>query len=142
MISAAQRTFVWVLLALLCIPGIIGFELWPASGWRLFSLSRDDSQTVWVLEATAGDGAFRRVSLEDLPVAYRLADWVFAELPKSSEARREEVCTALLAAVRQEVVREARQFRIVRDRQRLERLDGSTRRHHDRDVIHRCGDDT
>ena len=141
MISTAQRTFVWVLLALLCIPGIIGFEMWPASGWRLFSLSRDDTQTVWVLEATGSDGETRRVSLEDLPVAYRLADWVFAELPKSSESRREEVCSALLDAVRQEVVRGATAFQIVRDRQRLERVDGSTRRHHDREVLHRCEDD-
>ena len=140
MISTAQRTFVWVLLALLCIPGIVGFELWPASGWRLFSLSRDDTQTVWVLEATS-DGETRRVSLEDLPVAYRLADWVFAELPKSSESRREEVCSALLAAVRQEGVPDATAFQIVRDRQRLERVGGSTRRHHDREVLHRCEDD-
>jgi hypothetical protein len=138
-ISSAQRAFVWVLLVLLCVPGIIGFELWPASGWRLFSLSRDDSQTVWVLEAERADGDAERVSLEDLPVAYRLADWVFAELPRASTARREEVCLALLQAVRQDVVPDAAAFQIVRDRQRLERVGGSTRRHHDREVIHRCG---
>ena len=139
MISARQRAFVWFLLALLCIPGVIGFELWPASGWRLFSLSRDASQTVWVLEADRSSGDRRRVSLEELPVAYRLADWVFAELPGSSEPRREEVCTALLHAVRREVVSDATSFQIVRDRQRLERIGGEARRHHDRELIHRCG---
>lgn len=140
MISAGQRAFVWVLLGLLCIPGVIGFELWPASGWRLFSLARDDSQTVWVLEAETADGGTRRVSLEELPVAYRLADWILAELPRSSAARREAVCTALLDAVRAELLEDAEGFRIVRDRQRLERVDGGTRRHHDREIVHRCGD--
>ena len=140
MISSGRRAFVWVLLATLVVPGIIGFELWPASGWRLFSLSRDDTQTVWVLEAGV-EGELRRVSLEELPVAYRLADWIFAELPRASVERREEVCSALLSAVRREVVPEAETFQIVRDRQRLERVDGGTRRHHDREVVHRCGDD-
>lgn len=139
MISRRQRVFVWLLLAVLCIPGIVGFELWPASGWRLFSLSRDSSQTVWVLEAEISDREVRRVSLEDLPVAYRLADWVFADLPGSSAARREEVCIALLRATRAEVTSEATAFQIVRDRQRLERIDGAARRTHDREVVHRCG---
>ena len=138
MISTRQRIFVWVLLAVLCIPGVIGFELWPASGWRLFSLSRDATQTVWVLEAETREGALRRVSLEELPVAYRLADWVFAELPDAGDRRREDVCTALLAAVRREVVSDARAFQIVRDRQGLERLDGGTRREHNREILHRC----
>lgn len=138
MISSRQRAFVWALLALLCTPGVIGFELWPASGWRLFSLSRDDSQTVWVLEAETPDDGLRRVSLEELPVAYRLADWVLAELPRSSDARREAVCAALLRAATDEVVPEASAFQIVRDRQRLVRVDGGTRREHDREVIHRC----
>ena len=139
MIASGQRVFVWTLLAMLCIPGVIGFELWPASGWRLFSLSRDDTQTAWVLEAETAESDTQRVSLEQLPVAYRLADWVFAELPDASEARREEVCRSLLEAVRSEVVGGVTAFQIVRDRQRLERVDGKTRRNHDRDVVHRCG---
>lgn len=139
MISPRQRAFVRVLLAFLIIPGVVGFELWPASGWRLFSLSRDESQTVWVLEARPPGGDLRRVSLEELPVAYRLADWVLADLPASSESRREEVCVALLEAVSPDVVEGAVGIQIVRDRQRLERVDGGTRRHHDREVIHACG---
>ncbi|MFP5328141.1 MAG: hypothetical protein ACLGHT_11750 [Acidimicrobiia bacterium] len=141
MIPPRQRAFVWVLLALLCIPGVVGFELWPASGWRLFSLSRDDSQTVWVLEARLPGGDLRRVSLEELPVAYRLADWVFADLPTSPTGRREEVCASMFEAVRSEVAPEAVGFQIVRDRQRLERVEGGTRRHHSREVVHACGRD-
>lgn len=139
MISTRQRVFVWLLLGVLCVPGLIGFELWPASGWRLFSLSRDSRQTVWVLEAEVSGGDVRRVSLEDLPVAYRLADWVFADLPGSSAARREEVCIALLRATQAEVTSDVSAFQIVRDRQRLERIDGGARRMHDREVVHRCG---
>lgn len=139
MIERRERVFVYALLAVLAVPGIVGFELWPASGWRLFSLARDSTQTVWVLEAESSDGERRRVSLEELPVAYRLADWVLAELPRSSGERREEVCRALLDAAR-EVRGDVARFHIVRDRQRLERVSGGTRRISDREPVHSCGE--
>ena len=39
--TTGQRRFVGVILALLVVPGLGGFELWPLTGWKLFSANRD-----------------------------------------------------------------------------------------------------
>lgn len=89
-----QRAWVTVVLVLLVVPGAIGFELWPMTGWRLFSAARDEVQVVWVLDA---DG--RRVDLEALPLAFRNAAWILDQLPGAGERRRLEVCEALLREI-------------------------------------------
>ena len=80
------RVLVAALLVLLLVPGVVGFDLWPLTGWRLFSLSRDADQTRWVLEAVDATGDRRVVSLEELPLRYRHAEWPMAELPGASAA--------------------------------------------------------
>ena len=123
--TRAQKRFVVGLLALLCIPGAIGFELWPLTGWRLFSATRDATQTRWVLEAIDADGTSTVVDPDDLPYGYRNAEWPMSRLPQASEATRTDVCEALLTAtvdLRPGTVA----VRVVRDRQELvEAEDGS-----------------
>src|SRR3546814_14523051 len=75
------RALVVGALVLLLVPGVIGFDAWPLTAWRLFSLARDDDQTRWVLEAAISDGDARVVSLPALPPRYRNAEWPMAELP-------------------------------------------------------------
>lgn len=131
------RTLVVVALLLLGVPGLVGFDAWPLTAWRLFSLSRDDSQTQWVLEATHRDGASQRLDLEALPLRYRHAAWPMAGLPKASESRRQEVCEALLDAV---VAQDAdvASVGIVRDRQRLVESGGDWIVEHAPETIHTC----
>ena len=74
MITKAQRVWVAVLLVLLLVPGLIGFDVWPLTGWRLFSLARDGDQNEWALEALTPAG-IELVDLEDLPLAFRNAAW-------------------------------------------------------------------
>ena len=136
-VPTRARWFVGVLLVLLAVPGIIGFEAWPLTGWRLFSLSRDDSQTMWVVQAVADDGSSRPVDLEDLPLRYRHAEWPMAELPGASEERRQAVCEALLGAV-VDVVPGTAAVEIVRDRQQLVKRDGEWTLTHDPEVVHTC----
>ena len=95
----SARVLVAVLFVLLLVPGLVGFDAWPLTGWRLFSLSRDADQTRWVVEAVDAGGDRRIVSLEELPLRYRHAEWPMAELPGASEARRDAVCRALAGAV-------------------------------------------
>jgi hypothetical protein len=128
------KAWVYGLLGLLCIPGVIGFDAWPLTGWRLFSLSRDGSQTEWALDAVTPDGDVP-VELEQLPLAFRNAEWILADLPKASDRRREEVCTAMTAVVH-DLVPETTALVILRERQRMvdsERVVG------EREVIVRCG---
>jgi len=61
-VPRSARGLVGALFVLLLVPGLVGFDLWPLTGWRLFSLARDDTQTLWVLEAVDGDGSSRLVS--------------------------------------------------------------------------------
>lgn len=123
-----QRAWVATLLVLLVVPGVIGFDLWPLTGWRLFSLSRDAVQTEWALDV---DG--REVDLEELPLAFRNAAWPLAELPRAGEARQQEVCEALLTGVRARAP-EARSLELVRE-ERTMTVEGIIE---DREVLHRC----
>jgi hypothetical protein len=136
----SARVFVAILFVLLLVPGVIGFDAWPLTGWRLFSLSRDEDQTRWVLEAVDGDGGRRVVSLEDLPLRYRHAEWPMAELPGASATRRDEVCAALLDAV-VEVDPSTVELALSRDHARLVEDDGGWTTEHDVEEFHTCRPD-
>ena len=125
MVSTRVRWFVGVLLALLLVPGLIGFEAWPLTAWRLFSLARGDSQLRWEIEAVDDAGTVRRVDLDELPMAYHLAEWPLAELddPDAAGSDRDEVCRALLDGVTSEFP-EVVAITIVRNDRRLTERDG------------------
>jgi len=133
----AGRRLVTGALALLLVAGVIGFEAWPLTAWRLFSLSRGDQQTMWVLHATTPDEADRVVDLEELPLRYRHAAWPMAELPGASEARREDLCQALLEPA-SDVLPGLTELRLVRDRQRLVEAEGDWVVSHDPETVHSC----
>jgi hypothetical protein len=132
------RWLVGILLVLLLVPGLIGFDAWPLTGWRLFSLARDARQTRWVIEAVEPGGDRRVVSLEDLPLAYRHAEWPMADLPGASDARRDDVCRALLGGVRR-VEPDAAALVIARDHEEIVRRDGRWVTTHDIEPFHTCG---
>lgn len=133
----AGRRLVAAALVLLVAAGAIGFEAWPMTAWRLFSLSRGERQTAWVVHATSADGSERPVSFEELPLRYRHAAWPIAELPRAGERRREAVCQALLEPTRA-VVPDLASLHLVRDRQRLVREGGEWVIAHDPEVLHTC----
>jgi hypothetical protein len=133
----SARWLVGALLVLLLVPGLVGFDAWPLTGWRLFSLARDETQTLWVLEAVDGGGSSRLVDVEELPLRYRHAEWPMADLPGASTARRQAVCEALLEAV-VEVEPATAELRIARDRARLEEGDGEWTVVDNLEVIHTC----
>jgi hypothetical protein len=97
-ITRVQRVWIGGLLVLLLIPGLIGFDVWPLTGWRLFSLSRDGDQNEWALEALTPAG-IELVDLEDLPLAFRNAAWPLDHALHASAARKHEICEALVEGV-------------------------------------------
>lgn len=133
----SARVLVAILFTLLLVPGVIGFDLWPLTGWRLFSLSRDADQTRWVLQAVDDAGERDVVSLEELPLRYRHAEWPMSELPGASQARRDDVCEALLGPVV-----EARPgtvtLELARDHAELVEIDGNWQTTHDIEPFHSC----
>jgi hypothetical protein len=98
-VPRSARVFVGLLLVLLLVGPCGGVEAWPITRWRLFSANRHATDTRWLVQSVAADGSATTVSLEELPLAYRHAEWPMADLPKKSEARRREVCEALAPAV-------------------------------------------
>ena len=135
--ARGARVLVAVLLVLLLVPGLIGFDAWPLTGWRLFSLSRDARQTRWVIEAVGPGGDRRVVSLEELPLAYRHAEWPMADLPGASPARREAVCRTLLGGVGR-IEPATTELVIARDHERLVHTERGWVTTHDVEPFHRC----
>jgi hypothetical protein len=138
-ITRVQRAWVALLLVLLLVPGVVGFDVWPLTGWRLFSLSRDADQTEWALDVQGADDAarFEEVDLERLPLAFRNAGWPLAELGHEGESRRQDVCEALLVGVRM-VIPDARRLAIVRERRHMRVVDGDPVIDEHRERIHTC----
>lgn len=139
-VPRAARWLVGAVLVLLLVPGLIGFEAWPLTGWRLFSLARDDTQTRWVLQAVDEAGSARLVSLEELPLRYRHAEWPMADLPGASPERRQDVCEALLGAV-VDVEPGTAELHIARDRARLVERQSEWVVVDDLEVVHTCRPD-
>lgn len=135
--NRVQRAWAYLLLVLLVIPGVIGFDVWPLTGWRLFSLSRDATQTDWALDAVAADGTVSAIDLEQLPMAFRNAAWPLADLPGASAERREEVCVALLDGVRG-VDPNVAALRLVSEARRMNGVDDEPEITAEREVVHEC----
>ena len=136
-VPRSARILVAVILVLLLVPGLIGFDAWPLTGWRLFSLSRRATQTQWVIQAVDGAGDRRVVSLEDLPLAYRHAEWPMADLPGAGTGRRDAVCRALLGGV-VKIRPGTVGLVIARDHQRLHEESGRWVTSHDIVPFHQC----
>ncbi len=132
------RTFVGALLVLLLVPGLVGFDAWPLTAWRLFSAARGETQIRWEVEAVAADGAVTPVDLDDLPIAFRNAEWPLANLGGAEEERRDDVCEALLTGVAAEVDG-TEGLRIVRNERRMVERDGEWVVVEDRQPFHACG---
>lgn len=135
--SRAIRVAIAGVFVLLLVPGIVGFDAWPLTAWRLFSLARGNEQTHWVLDAVAVDGSVQPVDLEELPLPYRTAEWPLADLPRASEVRRDAVCVALLDAVVDRYP-DVLGLQIVRDRQAQVREGDEWVVTHERELLHTC----
>lgn len=142
-VAPRVRWFVGAILVLLLIPGLVGFDAWPLTAWRLFSLARGDTQLRWEIEAVDAAGEVHPVDLDKLPMAYQLAEWPLAAVaePGAGEHRRDRVCEALLDGVRAELPSVAG-ITIVRNDRRLTERDGEWVVIEDRQPFHGCGADS
>lgn len=136
-VSRPARVFVSAIIGLIVVFAALDIELWPMTGWRLFSTIRDEAQTGWVAEATDAQGDARIVSFEELPLGYRNSAWVVAELPDASAEQRESVCQAMFDAI-SEVEPDTVSVRVARDRARLEEQDGEWVVIHDLETLQTC----
>lgn len=133
-IPAAARAWVVAILVLLVVPGVIGFDFWPLTGWRMYSVSATESRIEWGVEAITPHGPVD-LAWPEYPLAYRVAAWPLAEFESLSDDRREGRCLAMLEGVRA-ALPEATAVAVTRDRRTLnDEGTFST----ERVRVHRCG---
>jgi hypothetical protein len=132
------KRVVAVLFTLLLVPALIGFDAWPLTAWRLYSVSRTDTQTRYYVEVQTAPGEAKLVELIDLPLGHRNAAWALPGLPDASPGRREAVCQALLEGAR-DVIEDPLGLTIVRVRERAVEEGGEWRvRVDEREVLDQC----
>jgi len=114
-VSARTRRAVHLFLLVFALTGLAHLEVFPFSGFRLFSELRSDERVSWQLRAVDADGVESPIRLAELPVGYRNSTKLlpgFADLPADE---RDAVCEAWAGPARasgQDVV-EVRVYEVV-----------------------------
>jgi hypothetical protein len=70
-VPAAAHWLVWSFLVAFVVCAIGGLEIWPLTGFRLFSSLRHDTRTVWVADTVRSDGSEKRLWFTELPRSYQ-----------------------------------------------------------------------
>ena len=94
--------------------GFADVELWPLTGWRLFSASRTAIQRGYEIVAVDAKGAESRISFSSMPQGYRRPDHILKTFHRISERERDDVCRAWAdaAAARGREVTEVRIYAV------------------------------
>jgi hypothetical protein len=93
-VSPRLRRTVHVFLLVFALAGVAHLELWPFTGFRLFSELRGSERTAWSIAAVDLTGAEHTIELHDLPVAYRNTSKLLEGFDHRSPASRDAVCDA------------------------------------------------
>jgi hypothetical protein len=99
--SRRVRVFIAAFLAAFVLCGLFGLELWPLTGWRLFSQLRTDHQIAWHATAVGEDGE-KQILFTDLPRRYRNFPLVMRTFSELTPAEQAAACRAWLDAARRE----------------------------------------
>ena len=94
-----RRAVHWFLLAF-AITGVAHLELWPFTGFRLFSELRTAERTGWAIVAVDAEGDEQGIDLADLPVAFRNTARLIDGFARRTPAQRDEICDAWAEAAR------------------------------------------
>ena len=89
-VSARTRRAVHLFLLVFALTGLAHLEVFPFSGFRLFSELRSDERVSWQLRAVDAAGEESPIRLSDLPVGYRNSTKLlpgFADLPARRAGR-------------------------------------------------------
>jgi hypothetical protein len=96
-VTPRVRRALHVFLLVFAVCGLAHLELWPFTGFRLFSELRPAERQSWELVAVDPHGGEHAIVLHDLPVAYRNTVKLLIGFPHRSPASRDAVCDAWAA---------------------------------------------
>ena len=88
-------------LLVFAITGVAHLELYPFSGFRLFSEVRDDVRISWDLRAVDQEGEEVDIDVDRLPLGYRQAKRLIPTMIDLSAHERDEMCDAWAEPLRQ-----------------------------------------
>jgi len=90
------RAVVAVFLAAFIVCGLGGIELWPLTGWRLFSVSRQPIDIGWSAVTVDARGEEAPLPLGRMSISYRGASLLVGRFARMKDADREALCEALV----------------------------------------------
>lgn len=94
MVSRWTRGCVYAFLLVFAVTGFAHLELFPFSGFRLFSEVRPAERHSWQLRAVDGDGIETEIHLSKLPRGIRHTTDLLGDFDDLSAAARDEICDA------------------------------------------------
>ncbi len=95
-----RRWFVGLYLGLFAVVALAEVNLWPLTGWRLFSTVRGPTLPGWEAVVVGPSGEESPVPFERLPRGYRGGLHVLQDFPSLSAGERAAVCTAWATGAR------------------------------------------
>jgi hypothetical protein len=93
-VSALTRRLLHVFLLVFAVTGVAHLELFPFSGFRLFSELRPADRQSWELRAVDRTGDEIAIRLGDLPLGYRNTSTQLKDFAGMNAAERDEICDA------------------------------------------------
>ncbi len=88
------RWWVYAFLLVFAVTGVAHLELFPFSGFRLFSELRTEERHSWQIRAVGPDGDETPIRLSELPLAFRNTSTLLLEFDDLTEEGRDAVCDA------------------------------------------------
>src|SRR5437016_2547754 len=96
-VPGPTRWVVRAFLAVFLVCAIFRLELWPFSGFRLFSQLRHETRNVWVAETVTANGRAAPLWFSDLPRAYQGFALIMPKFRRLPAGSRRAVCETWLS---------------------------------------------
>lgn len=93
-VGAWTRRMVHLFLLVFAVTGVAHLELFPFSGFRLFSELRPAERQSWELRAVTEAGDEVAIRLADLPIGYRNSTTLLRTFDDLTPAERDAICEA------------------------------------------------
>jgi hypothetical protein len=100
-VSTRVRVGVYAFLLVFAVTGVATLEVFPFSGFRLFSELRPSERESWQLRAVDPTGGETPIRLGELPVAYRNTTTLLLGFDDLTTGERDEVCDAWTTPLRE-----------------------------------------
>lgn len=99
-VSPRTRHLVHAFLLVFALTGVAHLELYPFSGFRLFSEVRGEVRTSWELRAVDDTGREVAIDVDRLPLGYRQAKRLIPTMSRLDEDERDALCDAWATPLR------------------------------------------